>query len=141
MRWRLGYSSVTVRSAEQTSTAGRDTGRGLSAPQQRRAAYRVPVSLPVWFDQPVECDCQLVDLSVNGARFDAELPCDPGSASEFMLVTESYGTIPIAGEVVRVGKGETAVRFLRLAHDAARVVTEIVALEQRRRLKLRVKVI
>lgn len=106
--------------------------------EQRRAAFRVDVALPVWVEYPIERDCELVDLSVLGARIGAELPCSPGSTSEFVLVTESFGTIPITGEVVRVGNGETAVRFIRLEHSAERAVTELVSSAQRRNLRHRV---
>jgi c-di-GMP-binding flagellar brake protein YcgR len=108
--------------------------------EQRRAAFRVELTLPVWVEYPVERDCQLVDISVLGARFNAELPCSPGSTSEFLLVTEEYGTVPIAGEVVRVSDGETAVKFIRLEHDAERAVTQMVNAEQRRKIKSRVNV-
>jgi c-di-GMP-binding flagellar brake protein YcgR len=112
----------------------------MTPSEQRRAAFRVDVTLPVWVEYPVERDCELVDLSVLGARFSAELPCAPGSTSEFLLITEEYGTIPITGEVVRVGKGETAVRFLRLDHSAERAVTRILTSAQRRDLQHRVNV-
>jgi hypothetical protein len=106
---------------------------------QRRAAFRVPMTLPVWVERPIEHDCQLVDISILGARLNAELPCSPGSTSEFLLVTEEYGTIPIVGEIVRISDGETAVKFIKLAHDAERAVAEMVNREQRRELRKRVK--
>lgn len=124
-------------------TAVRLTGERVSEVadvEQRRAAFRVDVKLPVWVEYPVERDCELVDISVLGARFNTELPCAAGSTSEFLLVTEEYGTIPVAGEVVRVNAGETAVRFMPLAHNAERAVTEIITAEQRRRLQHRLGV-
>ena len=110
----------------------------MTLPEQRREAFRVELTLPVWIEYPIERDCELVDLSVLGARFSAELPCVAGSTSEFLLVTEEYGTVPVTGEVVRVGNGETAVRFLRLDHSAERAVTQIVHRAQRRKLQRRI---
>lgn len=111
------------------------------ADQQRRAAFRVGLQLPVWVEYPIERDCQLVDISVLGARFTAELPAALGSTSDFLLVTEEYGTVPITGEIVRVRDGETAVKFVKLTHDAERAVTEMVNAEQRRVIQSRVKLI
>jgi c-di-GMP-binding flagellar brake protein YcgR len=108
--------------------------------EQRRAAFRVDLALPVWVEYPIERDCELVDLSVLGARLSAELPCSPGSTSEFLLVTEDYGTIPITGEVVRVSDGETAVKFIRLEHDAERAVTDLITAAQRQKLQRRLGV-
>ena len=108
--------------------------------EQRREAFRVDMALPVWVEYPIERDCQLVDLSVLGARFSAELPCAPGTTSEFLLVTEEYGTIPITGEVVRVSNGETAVRFIRLEHNAERAVTDLITVAQREKLQRRIGV-
>lgn len=115
-------------------------GYDQQRPRQRREAFRVGLTLPVWVNTPVELDCQLVDLSVLGARFSAQLPCMPGADAEFMLVTERYGTVPISGEVVRAGEGQTAVRFTRFGDRAERAVTELVSSEQRRVLRHRVEV-
>lgn len=52
-------------------------------------------------------------------------------------MTERYGTVPLSGEVVRAGGGETALRFTRFEEGAERVVTEIISREQRRRLRAR----
>ena len=102
----------------------------------RRAAFRVDSSLPVWVTYPVELDCNLLDVSVAGACFDVALPLPPGTVCEFVLVTEEYGTIPLTGEVVRIGAEETAVSFSVVRHDAARALKELVLSEQRHRLQL-----
>jgi c-di-GMP-binding flagellar brake protein YcgR len=112
----------------------------MTPTEQRRAAFRVDMTLPVWVEYPIDRDCELVDLSVLGARFSAELPCAAGSTSEFLLVTEEHGTIPVTGEVVRVSNGETAVRFLRLDHSAERAVRRMVTGAQRHKLQRRVSV-
>jgi hypothetical protein len=53
----------------------------MTPTEQRRAAFRVDMTLPVWVEYPIDRDCELVDLSVLGARFSAELPCAAGSTS------------------------------------------------------------
>ena len=57
-----------------------------------------------------------------------------------MCIRDRYGTIPITGEVVRVGNGETAVRFIRLEHTAERAVTGLITAAQRQKLQRRLGV-
>jgi hypothetical protein len=107
---------------------------------QRRAAFRISIEVPVWIEFPVERDCELVDISVLGARMNVQLPVEIGGVCEFLLVTEDYGTLPITAEVVRAAGGETAVRFVGVPHTAARAIKEIIVGEQRRQLKKRIDV-
>ena len=107
---------------------------------QRRDAFRIAMNLPVYVDEPMECYCELVDVSVLGLRLDRELPCTPGITVFFRLVIPSYGATPkpadldLAAEVVRVEDGYTGLRFLRLEHDQTRAVRELVHGHQRRLL-------
>lgn len=107
---------------------------------QRREAFRVSMSLPVYVDEPMELYCELVDISVLGLRFDRELPCSPGVEIAFRLEVPTYGATrkpdehELFAEVVRVEDGYTGLRFLRLELAQARAVRELVHGHQRRLL-------
>ena len=107
---------------------------------QRREAFRVGMSLPVYVDEPMELYCELVDISVLGLRFDRELPCPPGMTIAFRLEIPSYGATPkpeqleLFAEVLRIERGFTGLRFLRLELDQTRAVRELVHGHQRRLL-------
>jgi hypothetical protein len=107
---------------------------------QRREAFRVSMTLPVYVDEPMELYCELVDISVLGLRFDRELPCSPGIQIAFRLEVPTYGATPrpeqheLFAEVVRVEDGYTGLRFLRLELDQTRTVRELVHGHQRRLL-------
>ena len=107
---------------------------------QRRAAFRISIEIPVWIEYPVERDCEVIDISVLGARLNVRLPVDLGAVCEFLLITEDFGTIPISAEVVRAMDGETAVRFVGIPYTAARAVKDMIVGEQRRRLLRRSQV-
>ena len=108
--------------------------------EQRREAFRVQMSLPVYVDEPLELYCELVDISVLGLRFDRELPCSPGVQIAFRLEVPTYGATPkpeqheLFAAVVRVEDGYTGLRFLRLELDQTRAVRELVHGHQRRLL-------
>jgi hypothetical protein len=108
--------------------------------EQRREAFRIGMSLPVYVDEPMELYCELVDISVLGLRFDRELPCSPGATVMFRLEIPSYGATPkpeqleLFAEVLRVDGGFTGLRFRRLEIEQMRAVRELVHGHQRRLL-------
>lgn len=107
---------------------------------QRREAFRIGMSLPVYVDEPMERYCELVDISVLGLRLDRELPCTPGVTVHFRLVIPTYGATPkptemeLSAEVVRVEGSFTGLRFTRLEHHQTRAIRELVHGHQRRLL-------
>ncbi len=114
--------------------------RDRRAGGQRREAFRVALRLPVYVDEPMELYCELVDISVLGLRLDRELPCSPGITILFRLEIPTYGATPkpdeleLHAEVVRLARGCTGLRFLRLDMDQTRAVRELVHGHQRRLL-------
>lgn len=108
--------------------------------EQRREAFRIGMSMPVYVDDPMQCYCELVDISVLGLRFDRELPCTPGVQIGFRLVIPSYGAtrrpreLELCAEVVRIEGGFTGLRFVDLELDQTRAVRELVHGQQRRLL-------
>lgn len=118
----------------EVETADRRSG------DQRRDAFRLAMSIPVYVDEPMERYCELVDISVLGLRLDRELPCTSGVTVFFRLVIPSYGATPkptemeLAAEVVRVEDGYTGLRFARLETQQTRAVRELVHSHQRRLL-------
>lgn len=110
---------------------------------QRREAFRVSLRMSVLVDEPMECYCELVDISVLGLRLDRELPCTPGVTVYLRLEIPSYGETPapraleLVAETVRVEDGYTGLRFARLEHHQTRAVRELVHSHQRRLLLAR----
>ena len=98
------------------------------------------MNLPVYVDEPMECYCELVEISVLGLRFDRELPCTPGVKIHFRLVIPSYGAtlnpeeMELAAEVVRVEDGFTGLKLTDLQLHQTRAVRELVHSHQRRLL-------
>lgn len=107
---------------------------------QRREAFRIRMSMSVHIDSPMQLYCELVDISVLGARLDRELPCTPGVKVEFRIVIPSYGATPnptelaLYAEVVRLDDRSTGMRFIEMTPDEARAVRELVHGQQRRLL-------
>jgi hypothetical protein len=107
---------------------------------QRREAFRIRMNMPVHVDAPMQLYCELVDISVLGARFDRELPCTSGVKVTFRVVIPSYGAtrdlleLQLLAEVMRVDEGSTGVRFVEMTHGEARAVRELVHGQQRRLL-------
>jgi PilZ domain len=107
---------------------------------QRRDAFRILMKMPVHIDSPMQLYCELIDMSVLGARFDRELPCTPGVKIRFRLVIPSYGATPdpleleLRAEVMRVDDHNTGIRFIELTTGEARAVRELVQGQQRRLL-------
>ena len=80
--------------------------------------------------------CELVDISVLGARLDRELPCTPGVKIHFTLEIPNYGIgkpeeLELQGVVVRVNGGNTGLRFAELTPDQTREVRDLVNEQQR----------
>lgn len=103
---------------------------------QRREAFRVGMRLSVHVESPMQMYCELVDISVLGARFDRELTCTPGVKIRFTLEIPSYGAekpreLELRGVVVRVNGGNTGLRFADLSPEQAREVRELVNEQQR----------
>lgn len=103
---------------------------------QRRQAFRVPMRMAVRVDAPMQMYCELIDMSVNGARLDRELPCTPGVRIRFSLEVPGYGArkppdVELRAEVVRVEGGSTGVRFIELDHAQTRAVRDLVNERQR----------
>jgi hypothetical protein len=94
-------------------------------------------NVPVYLDSPMQLFCELVDMSVLGARFDRELPCTPGIRIRFRIHIPAYGASPepeeleLTAEVVRVEYGDTGVRFVELDGEQARAVRRVVSERQR----------
>ena len=111
--------------------------------EQRREAFRVHLRMSVLVDEPMECYCELVDISVLGLRLDRELPCTPRVTVHLRLVIPTYGETPapreleLVAETVRVEDGHMGLRFVRLDHDQTRAVRELVHSHQRRLLLAR----
>jgi PilZ domain len=107
---------------------------------QRREAFRIRMKMPVHVDEPMELYCELVDISVLGARLDRELPCTPGVIVTFRVVIPSYGAtrdlveVELRAEVMRVDRHSTGIRFVEMTHGDARAVRELVHGQQRRLL-------
>jgi c-di-GMP-binding flagellar brake protein YcgR len=103
---------------------------------QRREAFRVGMRLAVHVESPMQLYCELIDISVLGARLDRELPCTPGVRIRFTLEIPSYGVdkphqIELQGAVVRVNGGNTGLRFTELTPEQTREVRELVNEQQR----------
>jgi c-di-GMP-binding flagellar brake protein YcgR len=119
---------------DQVKISERRTGN------QRRAAFRIRMKMPVHVDEPMQLYCELVDISVLGARLDRELPCTPGVKVTFRVVIPSYGAtrdlveVELRAEVMRTDKGGTGIRFVEMSHGDARAVREMVHGQQRRLL-------
>jgi c-di-GMP-binding flagellar brake protein YcgR len=119
---------------DEVKLAERRTG------EQRREAFRIRMKMPVHIDEPMQLYCELVDISVLGARLDRELPCTPGVIMTFRVVIPSYGAtrdlveIELRAEVMRVDRDSTGIRFVEMTHGDARAVRELVHGQQRRLL-------
>jgi c-di-GMP-binding flagellar brake protein YcgR len=103
---------------------------------QRREAFRVGMHLSVHVESPMKMYCELVDISILGARFDRELPCTPGVKIRFLLEIPNYGVdkpeeLELRGEVVRVNGGNTGLRFVELTIEQTRAVRDLVNEQQR----------
>lgn len=109
--------------------------------EQRREAFRIGMKMAVHVDAPMQCYCELVDISVLGMRIDRDLPCTPGVKIDFRLVIPSYGAtlvpdeLPLFAEVVRVEQDYTGLRFVDLTFGETRAVRELVHDHQRRLLQ------
>jgi hypothetical protein len=96
--------------------------------------------MPVHVDAPMQLYCELVDISVLGARLDRELPCTPGVRVTFRIVIPSYGAtrdlieLELCAEVMRTDPHSTGLRFVEMTHGEARAVRELVHGQQRRLL-------
>jgi c-di-GMP-binding flagellar brake protein YcgR len=110
---------------------------GLLRGPQRRDAFRIQMHMPVHVDAPRKMSCELRDISFLGVSVESELPYSPGTELSFCLEIPVYGAIaepahiPLQAEVVRVGYGQTGLRFVDLDRDQARAVQELVATRQR----------
>jgi PilZ domain len=130
-----GSASMEVSHGQRTN--GRASrNRVPNADVQRREAFRVGMHLAVHVDSPMQMYCELIDISVLGARLDRELPCTPGVKIKFTLEIPNYGVekpeeIELRGEVVRVNGGNTGLRFVELTVDQTRAVRELVNEQQR----------
>ncbi|HEX3801897.1 MAG TPA: PilZ domain-containing protein [Solirubrobacteraceae bacterium] len=103
---------------------------------QRRDAFRVGMRLVVHVESPMQMYCELVDISVLGARLDRELPCTPSVKIRFTLEIPNYGVgkpqeLELQGVVVRVNGGNTGLRFAELTPEQTREVRELVNEQQR----------
>ena len=122
-------------SEQQISYAG--TPRERRPEVQRREAFRVGMRVAIHIESPMKMFCELVDISVLGARFDRELPCTPGVKIRFLMELPSYGAgtkpdeLELAAEVVRVHYGATGVRFVDLNKEQSRAVSDLVGQRQR----------
>lgn len=111
--------------------------------EQRRAAFRINLRMPVHVDTRTELRCELRDVSFTGVGFDRELPATPGVEVSFSLELPTYGAalvptaIALQAEVVRVGQGRTGLRFVDLDHEQSRAIHELVATQQRKILAAR----
>jgi hypothetical protein len=107
---------------------------------QRREAFRIRMNMPIHVDAPMQLYCELVDISVLGARLDRELPCTPGVKVDFRVVVPSYGAtrdlieLALRAEVMRADDDSTGIRFIEMTHGEARAVRELVHGQQRRLL-------
>jgi hypothetical protein len=107
---------------------------------QRREAFRIRMNMPIHVDAPMQLYCELVDISVLGARLDRELPCTPGVKVDFRVVVPSYGAtrdlieLALRAEVMRADDDSTGIRFIEMTHGEARTVRELVHGQQRRLL-------
>jgi PilZ domain len=107
---------------------------------QRREAFRIRMNMPIHVDAPMQLYCELVDISVLGARLDRELPCTPGVKVDFRVVVPSYGAtrdlieLALRAEVMRADNDSTGIRFIEMTHGEARAVRELVHGQQRRLL-------
>jgi hypothetical protein len=130
-----GSASMDVSKGDSTkSIAPRDPGRQTNA--QRREAFRVGMRLAVHLESPMQMYCELVDISVLGARLDRELPCTPGVKIRFTLEIPNYGIgkpeeLELQGVVVRVNGGNTGLRFAELTPEQTRQVRDLVNEQQR----------
>jgi hypothetical protein len=119
---------------DEVATTERRSGR------QRRDVFRIRMNMPVHVDAPMQLYCELLDISVLGARLDRELPCTPGVKVSFRLVIPSYGAtrdlleLELRGEVMRVADRNTGVRFIEMKQGEARAVRDMVQAQQRRLL-------
>ena len=119
---------------DEVATTERRSGR------QRRDVFRISMNMPVHVDAPMQLYCELLDISVLGARFDRELPCTPGVKVSFRLVIPSYGAtrdlleLDLRGEVMRVADRNTGIRFIEMKQGEARAVRDMVQAQQRRLL-------
>jgi hypothetical protein len=102
---------------------------------QYRQAFRVRVCLPVQMTAPVRLECETVDVSVLGVRFNRELPCGVGTTVDFTADLDGHGVsgprlLELRAEVVRIHQGETGLRFVTLTQDQRRAVRELVHSQQ-----------
>jgi hypothetical protein len=106
---------------------------------QRRQAFRVAVRLTVHVHEPKRMDCETVDISVLGVRFNRRLPYAPGAQIRFIVdVPARRGArrnqLELQGRVVRVQPGDTGIEFVDTTAHQKRAVRELIS--QHRRLLL-----
>lgn len=106
---------------------------------QRRQAFRVRVRLPVHVDGPKRMDCETVDISVLGVRFNRRLPYPPGAHVRFIVdVPARRGArrneLELQGRVVRVLPDDTGIEFVDIGAHQKRAVRELI--NRHRRLSL-----
>jgi hypothetical protein len=103
---------------------------------QRRQAFRVRLRLPVHVHGPEQVDCETVDISVLGVRFNRRLPYAPGVQIRFIVELPAHrgvrrNELELQGRVVRALPGDTGIEFVDIAASQKRAVRELISQHRR----------
>ena len=111
---------------------------------QRRQAFRIRVRLPVHVRGPMRMDCETVDISVLGVRFNRRLPYAPGAQIRFIVdlparrgAKRNEIEIELQGRVVRALPGDTGIEFVDIDARQKQAVRELISHHRRLLLSTR----